>query len=390
MDKTNLLKLINDDIDLPIEAYDTAVNRYKNLAEHFNKNEQLGDMSPIIRSQGSFRLGTAIKPIENDQDYDLDITCILSNGFDTNVSTQADLVSDVEKCLEDYRTANNIKKPIKAKRRCLCLEYSSENFHIDVVPSIPAPNEYKDTLSNRLITERMIDETLAKNISKYAVLITDNKDVKKHNKIHNDWPRSNPEGYAKWFENQIKTKDLLLEERMSKSFLNSVDKIPAYKWNSPLQKVIKVFKRHRDIMYMSSNDEEKDLKPTSIIITTLVAQLYNGETDIEKLIDELPSKMVSTLHENNFIINNPTRLDEEFTDKWAEKPELKEHFVNWLNRLSETSSLLTKETDSQALKLIMESRFGIDSGSLDALSKKVIAPTIVVESTLNPPKPWLR
>ena len=52
--------------------------------------------------------------------------------------------------------------------------------------------------------------------------------------------------------------------------------MPAYKEKkSPLQRVVQILKRHRDLMF--NGDESK---PISIIITTLAARAYNKETDV--------------------------------------------------------------------------------------------------------------
>ena len=55
-----------------------------------------------------------------------------------------------------------------------------------------------------------------------------------------------------------------------------VGNVPAYKEKkSPLQRVVQILKRHRDLMF--NGDESK---PISIIITTLAARAYNKETDV--------------------------------------------------------------------------------------------------------------
>ncbi len=73
-----------------------------------------------------------------------------------------------------------------------------------------------------------------------------------------DWPRSNPKGYGVWFEGRMVSaarsrRFQLVEERLNAS----VDEVPAYDWKTPLQRVVQILKRHRDVMFATA----PDLKP---------------------------------------------------------------------------------------------------------------------------------
>ena len=83
--------------------------------------------------------------------------------------------------------------------------------------------------------------------------------------------KSNPDGYAIWFANRCR-------ERVSKTQLLTEEIVPLKSYNpnkTPLQRIVQILKRHRDIMFQGD-----DKKPISIIITTLAAQAYNGESNI--------------------------------------------------------------------------------------------------------------
>jgi hypothetical protein len=72
------------------------------------------------------------------------------------------------------------------------------------------------------------------------------------------------------------------------------------------------------------------LKPISIIITTLSGQAYNGEHSLEDAITNIVDKMGSLIKRSGIRVPNPTRPEEDFTDKWKENPNLELEFERWL------------------------------------------------------------
>jgi len=52
----------------------------------------------------------------------------------------------------------------------------------------------------------------------------------------------------------------------------TIDELPTYRWKTPLQQVVKILKRHRDVMFLDAPDK----KPMSIIITTLAGRSIPG------------------------------------------------------------------------------------------------------------------
>jgi hypothetical protein len=57
-----------------------------------------------------------------------------------------------------------------------------------------------------------------------------------------------------------------------------VDELPTYQWKTPLQRCVQILKRHRDVMFA----DHPAAKPISVIITTLAASAYAGETNIDE------------------------------------------------------------------------------------------------------------
>ena len=69
--RNSVLKKILEKLELPEGAYEKAEKRYKDIGEWLHRPESSCLMfDPSVFSQGSFRLGTAIKP-ENEEEYDL-------------------------------------------------------------------------------------------------------------------------------------------------------------------------------------------------------------------------------------------------------------------------------------------------------------------------------
>lgn len=76
--KELILKEMIESLDLPESAYDRAIKRYEDLGEWFNRDESsLKDNEVHIFPQGSFMLGTTIRPLNEEEEYDLDLACKL-------------------------------------------------------------------------------------------------------------------------------------------------------------------------------------------------------------------------------------------------------------------------------------------------------------------------
>lgn len=76
-----------------------------------------------------------------------------------------------------------------------------------------------------------------------------------------------------------------------------------------------------------------DNKPISIIITTLSAQAYNGESDILEGLSNVVMNMHKfiTKDENGKDkVANPLNPVENFADKWIETPDKRDKFYSWL------------------------------------------------------------
>ena len=212
-----------------------------------------------VYPQGSFRLGTIIQPINEDDDLDVDLVCRLtSKPF---FWTQKDLKEAIGNRLKkDKRYVNKIEDQ-NGGRRCWTLLYRQDNpdekYHLDVLPAVVD----KATIS--VIDEMARQEYSYENVKKTAIRITDKKDMNYSiDPNQANWRKSFPDGYAAWFVSRCKTVEQweVVAEAVA-PIGNFVEK------KTILQKAIQILKRHRDVMFEGDDD-----KPISIIITTLASK----------------------------------------------------------------------------------------------------------------------
>lgn len=386
----DVLKGILEKIELPDGAYQKAEKRYRDIGEWLQRGDSSClEYDPLVFSQGSFRLGTAIKP-DADEEYDLDMGCNLRQGLSKGDITQEQFKNLVGAELELYRIARGIKEELAEKKRCWRLDYADGlSFHMDIVPCIPESETGRSVLKKRMVENSRFDDALAQNVSELAVSVTDNTDPG-YKVTTDDWRISNPEGYARWFETRMKTAQSIINER-EMSFKASIDSLPYYQWKTPLQQAIQLLKRHRDTMFKDNEDS----KPISVIITTLAAKAYNGESDLASALTNILSRMGDYINGAVPLVANPVNPAEDFADKWYDadsaKYKLKENFDKWLYQARADFKALCAKDNSQIV--VEAADRGLDV-SLDStsvalalgLSAAVITPTKEIHA--SDPKPW--
>ncbi len=349
------LKLLLKKIELPKALYEKAKARYTNLNEWLINEEALvSSHSPEIFPQGSFRFGTAIYPINTEDAYDIDLGLKLRTGINKANMSQSNLRSLVKKDLDKYVERNNIKDGVEKKRRCWCINYQDQvSFHMDIVPGIPEDEIKKSLLfENMRSNNNYFNEELAGNVSDLAMAITDT-DRPTYDVISNDWEPSNPQGFALWFDSRVKLNSEVLNESLIRNKAATIEDLKPYQWNSPLQNVIKLLKRHRDTIYKDPKDQ--DSKPISIIINTLAAKAYNGESSIEDALKNILGNMESYINDSGKLVPNPVDDNEDFADKWYSEEHthlnLESNFRDWIKSARNDFRLLLEEDN----KILFES-----------------------------------
>lgn len=283
----------------PTEA-DKAKESYEAVGKFLNNNIKQYDIR--VFPQGSFRLGTVIKPISDKDEYDIDLVATIDNKF-TSAKELKNIVGDVLKASDRY------SKKIEEGKRCWTIEYAeSANYHMDILPTMRS-NTYSDT--KELIMTHKEDEN-----SEY------------------EFKQTNPEAYYDCFLKRMEEeKKKLTEDYAIRNKLEIVD-VPEYKIKTTLQIAIEILKRYRDIKFQ----EMPDIKPISIILTTLMAKIYTGKENVYELIEKFSKEYPMYLEKDangDILIKNPVNESENFADKWPKYPERKVAFFQFMNELKE-------------------------------------------------------
>lgn len=373
-----VLKKILEDIELSDGAYERATERYESIGNWLHREESSCVVhEPHVFPSGSFRLGLANKPVDDKDAYDLDMTCELKQGISKETYPQEKLKSLVGKELELYRKAKGIQKPLDEKRRCWTLEYSDHlNFHMDIVPCIPASTTRQTQLRDSMVISSRLDKDLAGTVASLAVSITDNEEPG-YTVISNHWPVSNPEGFAKWFESRMRLATMFLDERMAVLKAN-IDDLPHYRWKTPLQQAIQILKQHRDVMFSNN----PDTKPISVILTTLASRVYQGESDLAAALQRILNDMDQYVRRDAPRVPNPVNPEEDFADKWGSPKyahlKLEENFIRWLTQARADFKAILSDNDPSLI--VDAARHGLDVN----LNKSDIAAILGVAITGAP------
>ena len=296
-----MYKTLGKNIDISDELFEDAVKEYQNLGRWLDRNTP--EYSLSVYPQGSFALGTVVKPLTEKNDYDLDLVCELYLSY--GLTARQLKVDVVKPLLLKYR---RITGDIVEKRRCWHVEYEEvPNFHMDVIPAV-------DQITYIDITDHDEDTDAYEYIG------------------------SNPKGYVNWFfERCKKMTDSMYNTYVLNENLHvdeaDVERVKRYKIKTPLQRAVQLLKRHRDIMF---EDKPEELKPVSIIITTIAGQLYENEDNIFDALDSILSKAEEYINSNKigeqYYIENPSYHGENFADKWNEHPERASSCISWIRQ----------------------------------------------------------
>ena len=328
LNKSQDLEKLVSGIDITPTMYNNAVNKYQALGKFFEENGVECDIYP----QGSFALGTVIRPLKTgkESDYDLDFICLVKSlKRETDPRKLKDLIGDLLKGNKIY------SEKLTEHEKCWTLNYSEINnvgFNIDIIPAT-----FDDFNSN-------------------FIFITD-KNFESGESI---WIKSNPKDYTDWFLT-INSKYPKDDEKNNfiKSIQNTVEELPELFERTSLQRVIQILKLHRDHYYTKRNKEKK--KVISAIITTICAQIaqntnfifLNTEELLKHIINELriysqynllpenefdqryKSKKVIKKSYDKWEIENPVNPDDNLADSWNEDTEKAELFFDWVNCVNE-------------------------------------------------------
>ena len=368
----DILKLI-EGLDIPQSLYEKAIGHYNAVATFLQEQGIESDIYP----QGSYSLGTVVRPYKESEDaaYDLDAVCeIKINKRDTTAEEIKKMVGDALKSDGTYR-----KMLQEEWDKCWTLEYADVNgigFSVDIVPAVA---EEDIVLKNNLETEG-VDFTVYDS----QIAIT-HKDGERYT-----WKTSNPKAYQNWFkklnESFVKAERQRLAKRRDGRLyvLNeaTVEKIPETQERSALQRVIQIVKYHADVYYTKGNI--KEYKSASVIVTTLIALLAQeadpslevfpllsyivGELEIYGENLSLTESAFAKRYENKniirriggqWILRNPLNPSENLVDSWNQEPRKAQYFFQWI-RMLKKDYLTSLDTEDEKFVAVLENNFGKD------------------------------
>lgn len=358
---TKLLNKYAEELDIPPSKYYEAVKRYESVGALLNYDQYEGceGKEPIIYPQGSFRLGTVVRPVRNSEegDYDIDLVCELSvNKSNIQPKQVKVLIGDRIKSNKTYE----IMLDKEEGRRCWTLNYAEQDeigFHLDVLPAI---SDYNN------------DNTIA---------------ITHKDGVFYSWSASNPNDYATWFKEKNYYAYLLIERPQKTaistrypSIYSSIESVPDQLVKTPLQQAIQIMKRHRDLMF--DGTEFSKYRPISMIITTLAAHLYDGEAEVYSALKNIIKRLeahMSLLEEGivsdemlakrgiirrynkNWYIPNPVNSDENFADRWHENDNLRAKlFFSWASQISQDLIEIIGSYDRKKVRGSLVSGLGAD------------------------------
>lgn len=371
----DLNKLVSG-LDISPSMHQDAENKYKALGEFLKSKEIECDIYP----QGSFALGTTIRPLKENKhsDYDLDFICLLK--YNKNLYSAFDIRNIIEEALK-----NSIyKDKLTPYDKCLTISYA-QNFNIDILPSV-----YKFSEESNYI------------------LITHKK-----NENNVEYFSANPKDYVNWFEN-INLRYPSAKENTYSYYCesvqdNKIEELPSLFKRTSLQRVIQILKYHRDHYY--SKRKKNDKKVISAIITTICTQIADEinrfDLDIENLlkviVDELKiyslhltnssdifdqrysEKKVIKKTGKNWEILNPVNSEDNLADQWNNDEEKAQLFFEWIEALRE--EFLSDKTNDIEYLYSLENIFGESyvSSTIDTTRFKGV---LEDRKEINQSQPW--
>ena len=350
---------------LSLELDETRAKRmesaYKAIYKVLESDEEFfSKVDFTVYPQGSVAIGTTTKPRGKDE-FDLDIVVHIEDPY-YNYSAY-EIYNHLIRVLSNNET---YKQKLEKKNRCARINYEGD-FHMDILPG--------------------------------CIVVYNEQRLKVPDILLKGWSSSFPKGYISWFDERANmVKVTLLEKAFTsyslteaKSEQEDLPNESLYR-KKPLKRAIQLTKRYRDIFF----EDEPKYRTSSIILTTLFGELYNGESSIYETIDGILDRVIKKyteyqhLYESRHIykrikVFNPVNPEEDFTEKWDKHEQYYHSFIDFVKSFKsewerlKNGNLASAETlfgSSRAKKVLSEqfeklsSNSGLERAALTALSGK--------------------
>ncbi|MGB3464602.1 MAG: hypothetical protein WBA74_05005, partial [Cyclobacteriaceae bacterium] len=246
----------------------------------------------------------------------------------------------VHQDLEAYRRGNAMLHPVDDNRRCSTLIYqSSPRFSIDYLPALhKGPHPHWLTHTDRKC---------------------------RWFRTVGQWPSiTGPQAMATWLKGRMRTADVerAFEARRRRGLepMATRDDLPVRWVQSPLTDAVKLLKRHAAALHQGDED-----RPISAITLVLAGWAYGGQDTIAgTLLGILPAmKRFIEWHGDVGLVRNPGCPEENFADKWPEKPRKQRIYLDWLARAERDFMSFLQQDDPKRIPAGLEE--GLTRTSID-------------------------
>lgn len=330
------------DYALPQRKYKLAIERYNSISKLLTNS----GIECKIYPQGSFSYGAISKPYNNNKrnEFDLDVIVEFPDTSDDYPKLLMDKIYDI------LNRSPHYKNKVKKHENGFTIEFAGD-FNMDIIPAKSEEEIKKFEISYR------------SEVSEYAY---DSIKIPKYNNYRYSYVRNNPKGFKNWFdiinkktvdqEYVMKYKRALYSESFS-SIYSSVDEIPDIYIVTPLQKVIILLKRLRDVHYSRI---KKVNKPLSGMICLLACKAIENhpylsfndtlKTVLDYIVGLEGGNDITSLHLNDGKWNllNPTNCYDDLVDNWENSINDGNEFFNFIKKIR---GLFILESENNNLNL---------------------------------------
>ncbi|WP_339145209.1 nucleotidyltransferase domain-containing protein [Pseudoalteromonas galatheae] len=322
--KSMLVEMIGSVFD----NLDLTQTQQERIEEAYNAvgNYLAGCDNPLLNGariypQGSMRLRTTNKPLSQEE-FDVDLILFLPNAVD---SPRDEIVQVVKQHLLNHKVYKELLEDLPRGFR---INYKGD-YHLDITPAKAYELEV---------------------LPGHPLWVIDK---------HTGFKESNPEGMADTFDKACAKLPKIQKRRSRLKALSnkSVAELPDQSQKKPLNRIVQILKRHRDVWSQSEISTHANFKPISVIITTLASKAYleviNSEREYENELDlildviELMPCHIELVC-NEVLITNPTMKPENYAEKWnredkQEGEKYRKAFFAWYQAAVDTFEHLAHE-----------------------------------------------
>jgi hypothetical protein len=210
----------------------------------------------------------------------------------------------------------------EAKNRCSRLNYANQ-FHLDLLPAV---------------------RDLERGGTAILVPDRDKKQLKP----------SDPKAYAEWFEREALKHIKVAMDALGVELRATVEPLEqpeAVERKAALKRALQLIKVARNVAFA----ERPSVAPVSIVITTLAAQMYRGESLCSDAMRSIVEQLAQRLHNRvPLVVVNPVHPEEILSECWEKEPTNYLAFQQWVDQLRRQLDALAGARGLQLAKLLRE------------------------------------